>query len=116
MKLALVGLGYWGGKVLRNMVAMLGAENVVAVDESDSLVDWARVSYPGLICRSSLPAALDEPRHRRSRDRHAGRQPRPAHHDGVALRPGGARREAARWRARPRHGSWPSSPTTSVSS
>jgi predicted dehydrogenase len=61
MKLALVGLGYWGGKVLRNMVALLGAENVVAVDESDSLVDWARVSYPGLICRSSLPAALDEP-------------------------------------------------------
>ena len=61
MKLALVGLGYWGGKVLRNMVALLGAENVVAVDESESLVDWARVSYPGLICRSSLRAVLDEP-------------------------------------------------------
>ena len=51
MKLALVGLGYWGGKVLRNMVALLGAENVVAVDESDSLVDWARGQLP----RSDLP-------------------------------------------------------------
>ena len=42
MKLALVGLGYWGGKVLRNMVAMLGADNVVAVDQSEPLVEWAR--------------------------------------------------------------------------
>lgn len=61
MKLALVGLGYWGGKVLRNMVALLGADNVVAVDQSDALVDWAHVSYPGLVCRSSLEEALEDP-------------------------------------------------------
>ena len=47
MKLALVGLGYWGGKVLRNMVALVGAEHVVAVDQSTALVDWARASYRG---------------------------------------------------------------------
>ena len=61
MKIALVGLGYWGGKVLRNLVTLLGAENVVAVDQSESLVDWSRANYPGLICRTTLEEALDDP-------------------------------------------------------
>ena len=58
MNLALVGLGYWGGKVLRNLVALLGAEHVVAVDQSEELVDWAHANYPGLVCSASLEQAL----------------------------------------------------------
>ena len=61
MKLALVGLGYWGSKVLRNMVTILGADAVVAVDASDALVDWAAASYPGLTCRATLDDALTDP-------------------------------------------------------
>ena len=61
MKLALVGLGYWGSKVLRNMVTLLGPRGVVAVDASSALVDWAAASYPGLTCRATLEDALDDP-------------------------------------------------------
>jgi predicted dehydrogenase len=61
MKLALVGLGYWGSKVLRNMVTLLGAEHVVAVDQSSELVAWARANYPGLNCSESLEQVLDDP-------------------------------------------------------
>jgi predicted dehydrogenase len=58
MKLALVGLGYWGSKVLRNMVTLLGPQGVVAVDASTALVEWAAASYPGLTCRATLEEAL----------------------------------------------------------
>jgi hypothetical protein len=58
MNLALVGLGYWGGKVLRNLVALLGAEHVVAIDQSEELVDWAQANYPGLVCSPTLEQAL----------------------------------------------------------
>jgi predicted dehydrogenase len=58
MKFALVGLGYWGSKVLRNMVTLFGPERVVAVDESEALVGWARLSYPGLVCAATLEDAL----------------------------------------------------------
>jgi predicted dehydrogenase len=61
MKWALVGLGYWGSKVLRNMVTILGPTNVVAVDASRSLVEWAAASYPGLTCRDTLADALADP-------------------------------------------------------
>src|SRR4029077_20236114 len=60
MKLALVGLGYWGSKLLRNMVTLVGPQNVVAVDASSALVDSAAASYPGLTCRATLEDALDD--------------------------------------------------------
>lgn len=34
MKIAVVGVGYWGSKLLRNLVAIQGADNVVAVDRN----------------------------------------------------------------------------------
>ena len=61
MKWALVGLGYWGSKVLRNMVTILGPQGVVAVDESGALVEWAASSYPGLTCRATLEDAVTDP-------------------------------------------------------
>jgi predicted dehydrogenase len=61
VKFVLVGLGYWGSKVLRNMVTLFGAQNVVAVDASISLVEWAGATYPGLTCRATLTEALEDP-------------------------------------------------------
>jgi predicted dehydrogenase len=61
MKWALIGLGYWGSKVLRNMVTILGPQGVVAVDASGALVEWAASSYPGLTCRATLEDALTDP-------------------------------------------------------
>lgn len=59
--IVLVGLGYWGSKLLRNLVTILGAENVVAVDESIERLDTARAAYPGVRCASSLERALEDP-------------------------------------------------------
>lgn len=47
MKIVLVGLGYWGSKLLRNLVTILGAENLVAVDESIDRLTVASAAYPG---------------------------------------------------------------------
>src|SRR5436190_530088 len=48
MKVGQIGLGYWGPKLLRNLVAAIGAENVVACDLNiDRLADASR-EYPSI--------------------------------------------------------------------
>ena len=43
MKVGQIGLGYWGPKLLRNLVAAIGAENVIACDLNiDRLADASR--------------------------------------------------------------------------
>ena len=112
MKLALVGLGYWGSKVLRNMVTILGPQDVVAVDASSALVEWAAASYPGLTCRATLEDALAGPggrRRRRSRRRSPAtpRSPRPR------CGPVAPCWSRSHWPAAPpTPAGWPSSPTS----
>ena len=61
MKVALVGLGYWGSKLLRNLVTIVGSDRVVAVDSHiDRLAD-ATTLFPGLTTRLSLTDALTDP-------------------------------------------------------
>ena len=36
MKIALVGNGYWGSKLLRNLVTLVGPERVVVADPSEA--------------------------------------------------------------------------------
>ena len=55
MKLALVGLGYWGGKVLRNMVDDARRRRASSPSTRPSaLVDWAASELPGADLPSSL--------------------------------------------------------------
>lgn len=56
---ALVGVGYWGPNLLRNLVAMAGIENVIAVDSSVERLARVCAVYPGLACVPSLDDALD---------------------------------------------------------
>ena len=58
MKVALVGLGYWGEKILRNLVALLGPEALVPVDTRPDRRKTALAAYPGINCADSLSAAL----------------------------------------------------------
>jgi predicted dehydrogenase len=58
MKVALVGLGYWGEKILRNLVTIAGAGGVVAVDTRAERRRAVADVYPGLACLSSMQAAL----------------------------------------------------------
>ncbi len=54
MKVALVGLGYWGDKILRNLVGIVGAERVVAVDTLEERVRRAGDMYPAITRCSSV--------------------------------------------------------------
>ena len=48
MKVGQIGLGYWGPKLLRNLVAAIGAENVIACDLNIDRVADANRDYPGI--------------------------------------------------------------------
>ena len=57
MKVAVVGLGYWGPKLLRNLISLVGPEGVVAVDhrpERRAVLD----EFPGVRYYSALGKAL----------------------------------------------------------
>jgi predicted dehydrogenase len=57
---ALVGLGYWGPKLLRNLVDVVGPENVIAVDDVPTRVAAACAQHNGLRGRRSLEEALED--------------------------------------------------------
>ncbi len=59
-KFAVVGLGYWGPNLLRNLVANAGGAQVVAVDQSVDRLAETCAHYPTVACASSLEQALDE--------------------------------------------------------
>jgi predicted dehydrogenase len=61
MKIALVGLGYWGEKILRNLVATCGPESVLAVDTEPARLAFVRKFYPGVAVASTLSDALAAP-------------------------------------------------------
>ena len=58
MTVALVGLGYWGAKLLRNLTVMLGPEGVVGVDRDLQRREAAARQYPRLALVSSMEEAL----------------------------------------------------------
>ena len=59
MKVAIVGLGYWGPKLVRNLVGLMGPENVVAVErQPDRRALLAE--FPGVRYESSLRRALGD--------------------------------------------------------
>ena len=58
MKVALVGLGYWGEKILRNLITLVGPERLLAVDTRAHRHKAVRDVYPGTACVDSLDVAL----------------------------------------------------------
>lgn len=48
MKVAVIGIGYWGPNVLRNFVSLLGVDSVIACDSNVSRLEWAVSQYPGI--------------------------------------------------------------------
>ena len=61
MRIALVGLGYWGSKLLRNLVAVAGDERVVVVEPAIDRLAAACAEYPNIGVAPTLQAALDDP-------------------------------------------------------
>jgi len=61
VKFALVGNGYWGSKLLRNLVALVGGERVVVAEPSDARRAAAVASHPAIGTSRSLDEVLDDP-------------------------------------------------------
>ncbi len=60
MKIAIVGLGYWGPNLLRNLVALVGAESVVMVEQSLDRIAAMAGLYPSVDWSTSLEDVLDD--------------------------------------------------------
>ena len=60
MKVAIVGLGYWGPNLLRNLVALIGPDSVVVVDHSLDRIAAVIPQYPAVTYRLSLEQALED--------------------------------------------------------
>lgn len=58
MKVALVGLGYWGSKLLRNLVTLKGPGAVVAVDSHVDRLVTASAAHPGVHFAASIDAVV----------------------------------------------------------
>jgi predicted dehydrogenase len=59
-KVALVGLGYWGEKLLRNLAALVDQESIVAVDILPDRKLVLGPAYPAVTFTHSLEAALED--------------------------------------------------------
>jgi predicted dehydrogenase len=59
MTVGLVGVGYWGEKILRNLVTLVGPAGVVAVEPRIDRRRAVHRMYPGLACADSLATALE---------------------------------------------------------
>lgn len=60
MRIALVGLGYWGSRLLRNLVSICGVDNVHAVDSRMDALSEVFSNFPGLQCSLNLEDALED--------------------------------------------------------
>jgi predicted dehydrogenase len=58
MKVAMVGLGYWGEKVLRNLVRLVTVKRVLAIDPDESRHAALRELYPGMEFACSVEDGL----------------------------------------------------------
>ena len=58
--IAVVGLGYWGPNLLRNLVATVGGDQVVAVDASVDRLAKACALYPAVAGVRSLEEAIEK--------------------------------------------------------
>jgi predicted dehydrogenase len=60
-RIAVVGLGYWGPKLLRNLVTMVGPTRVVAVEARDDRRREQAASFPGVRFEERYTVALEDP-------------------------------------------------------
>jgi predicted dehydrogenase len=58
MRIAVVGLGYWGPKLLRSLAALWGEHRLVAVDHCSERLAAVRISHPQVRCVETLEEAL----------------------------------------------------------
>jgi predicted dehydrogenase len=58
MKIAVVGLGYWGPNLARNLISILGPRNVVVCDKDSARIERFKENYPNVEHTTDLDAVL----------------------------------------------------------
>jgi len=58
VKIAVVGLGYWGPNLVRNLITLLGSKNVLICDKDTSRIDRIRENYPNVEYTTDLEVVL----------------------------------------------------------
>ncbi|MBT0663008.1 Gfo/Idh/MocA family oxidoreductase [Geobacter pelophilus] len=61
MKFAVVGLGYWGPNLVRNFQAHPQITSVIACDEREQRLEFARSRFPGISTCNSIDALIQDP-------------------------------------------------------
>jgi predicted dehydrogenase len=61
LQIAVVGLGYWGPKLLRSLAVLWDERRIVAVDTSAERLAAVRISHPQVRCAETLDEALNDP-------------------------------------------------------
>jgi predicted dehydrogenase len=61
MRIAVVGLGYWGPKLLRSLAVLWDVRRIVAVDHCPDRLAAVRISHPQVRCVATLDEALTDP-------------------------------------------------------
>lgn len=57
-RVGIVGLGYWGPRILRNVVSLLSAEQIIVCDSNPIRLEAALASYPGIEAVNSIDEFL----------------------------------------------------------
>ncbi|MBI4821358.1 MAG: Gfo/Idh/MocA family oxidoreductase [Deltaproteobacteria bacterium] len=60
-RLAMIGCGYWGPNLLRNLRSLPGAKLVTVADAAEARRMWVGKQYPGLETRADAEAVLEDP-------------------------------------------------------
>ena len=96
LRVAVVGLGYWGPNLLRNLVELDDAEVVTMCDQRDERLEHWGKRYPAVATTTSYLDVLSRRPGRRGRDRDSRLDPLRPRLAGAAVRQAHLRREAAR--------------------
>jgi predicted dehydrogenase len=60
VKIAIVGLGYWGPNLVRNLVSLVGPASIVMVERSLDRMAAMAAMYPSVACSTTLDHVLDD--------------------------------------------------------
>src|SRR5688572_30502885 len=61
LRIGLIGYGYWGPNLLRNMAASAGARPVMVADMDQRRLDKAKAAYPAIRTTTSADELIKDP-------------------------------------------------------
>ena len=72
IRFAVIGYGYWGPNIVRNLQGLGSAQLVTVCDKSEASLRRAKAAYPDINVTTDCSEVLQFPGYRRCRGDHAG--------------------------------------------